>query len=256
MEVVEVPIRLIDAPKVLPRWAIEGPALQELADSIAHHGLLQPVTVVRAGERFRLVAGNRRLHACRERLGWDTIPAVVLEGPVEEGALTAVENLQRQNLDPVEEAVLFATVMDDRGITQEEMAELIGKSRSYVAKRLMLLELDEETLQSIVDGEITWTHALELKRLDDLDQRGYYLHLARDHGVNVRVLRSWVDEALAQPAPEREPSESVELTDLPKPPAIEPLRCTLCGATERETILTFIPVCYRDKAELERILEE
>jgi len=254
MEVKELPIDQIDQPRMLPRWGIDGPGLQELAESIRTHGLIQPIAVVRAGERYRLVAGNRRLHACRDLLGWDTIPAVVHEGLDSEEGATAVENLQRLDLDPVEQALMFAQLIQDRGMTQDEVAALVGKQRTFVAKRLMLLDLDELTLAAVVNGEISWTHALELRRIEDPDRRLYYLDLAKHHGVNVRILRGWVDEELRRPTTDTPPPTfDYESTQVQAPP-LEPMRCTLCGASERERILVFIPVCQQDRDELVRIV--
>lgn len=254
METKDIPMELILEPRLTPRWGIEDESLRELAEDIADRGLLQPVAVVPEGERYRLVAGNRRLHACRDLLGWDSISAVVHAADLDQSGATAAENLHRLDLDPVEEALMFASILQDQDLTQEELAERINKSRSYVAKRLMLLDLDDATLGAIINNQISWTHGIELKRLEDMDQRQYFLDLAVNHGVNVRILRQWIDDALAQPtaAPVQtyDASEPIELP----PVQYEKLRCMFCQRTEDEVMLSFVPVCQADKRELQRLL--
>ncbi len=255
-EFTEIPIPEIQDPMLKPRWPGWEGDLHELAASIEELGLLQPITVTRVDGGYRLIAGNRRLHACRDLLGWDTIPAIVVEIGDREVEATVVENLQRLNLDPVEEAFMFASILEDQGKTQEEVARAIGKSRSYVAKRLMLLDLDPETLAEISKGTISWTHGLELKRVEDIERRHYLLELAVNHGVNVRVLRGWVDEELIGPPTTAEGPEALpEPAPLP-PVQIEKLRCLLCGRDETQAIITFVPMCYPDKQELERLLQQ
>lgn len=256
MKIKTIPINQIDQPKLRPRWNVNDSELRELANSIAESGLIQPIAVVPFEGHFRLIAGNRRLHACRDMLGWEEIEAVVHEQSLSEEDATTVENLHRRDLDPIEEAVLFGTRLNEEGLTQTELGKRIGKSRSYIAKRLMLLDLDDKTIQAIIDGQITWTHGLELKRLEDVDRRHYYLGITITNGVNVRVLRDWVNQELARPPQEAKEPVPEEDLDWEQSPAYEPLRCAICGRDENTVILHFLPVCARDKRQLETALEE
>jgi len=255
MQIKTIPIDQIDQPLILPRWQITNPELQELANSIAETGLIQPIAVVAFEDRYRLVAGNRRLHACRDLLGWTEIEAVIHDQTLSEQDATAVENLHRVDLDPIEEAVLFGTRINQEKLTQTELAQRIGKSRSYIAKRLMLLDLDDKTIQAIIDKQISWTHGLELKRIEDLDRRMYYLGITVTNGVNVRILRDWINQELSRPSQEaQEPLTEETLFEGSSAP-YEPLRCAICGRDENEVILHFVPICARDKRELDKVLE-
>lgn len=154
-----------------PRQQIAPESLQELADSIREHGVLQPVVVTRlAGdgpERYQLIAGERRLEAAR-LAGLARVPAVVREaGPEQELELALVENLQRADLSPLEEAAAYQRLMDEFGLTQEQVATKVGKSRPAVANVLRLLGLQPGVRVALARGEISEGHARALLGLRD-----------------------------------------------------------------------------------------
>ncbi len=151
-----------------PRKNFDDEKLTELAQSIAKHGVLQPLLVRPMPDgSYRLVAGERRWRAARIA-GVSEVPVVIKEMSDEEAAVFAlVENLQRADLDPVEEAQGFRKLMDDFGLTQEQVSERVGKSRPAVSNAMRLLKLPEQVLKSLSSGELSAGHARALAGLDD-----------------------------------------------------------------------------------------
>jgi ParB family transcriptional regulator, chromosome partitioning protein len=155
-----------------PRARFDPAALRELADSIREHGVLQPVVVTQAGSdlgpmTYQLIAGERRLQAAR-MAGLSRMPVVVREAAGKELLeIALVENLQRQDLNPLEEAQAFRSLADAFGLTQEQIAARVGRSRVAVANTLRLLSLEEDIRASLASGQITEGHARALLGIDD-----------------------------------------------------------------------------------------
>ncbi len=148
-----------------PRQIFSQEKISELTQSIRTYGLLQPVIVCRKGKKYQLVAGERRLLACRE-LGWQTITAVVKQ--VSDSAVAAmalIENLQREDLNFIEEARGYARLMQEFGFTQEALAQRIGKSQSSIANKIRLLKLSSRVQLQLVEGNLTERHARALLKL-------------------------------------------------------------------------------------------
>jgi ParB family chromosome partitioning protein len=155
----EIPTGLIDPNPHQPRHHIHEEALDDLVQSIKLHGILQPLIVTRNGERFQIIAGERRFRSA-ERLGLPSVPAVVRDSrELEQLELAIVENVQRENLNPVEEAHGYQQLADEFGLTQEEIAKKVGKSRASVANALRLLSLPTEMLTALREGKLTGSHA-------------------------------------------------------------------------------------------------
>jgi ParB family chromosome partitioning protein len=153
-----------------PRKVFDSEGLEELRQSIARHGVLQPITVRREGNGFEIISGERRWRAARNA-GLEVIPAVVREDVSDEVSLelAIVENIQRMDLDPVEKARGYRALMDRVGLTQEQVAERMGIKRSSVANQLRLLDLPEEALEALSQGMITAGHAKALLGLGDAE---------------------------------------------------------------------------------------
>ncbi|MEW6770638.1 MAG: ParB/RepB/Spo0J family partition protein [Bacillota bacterium] len=171
-------------------WDEEG--IKELAESIAEHGLLQPVVVRPLGDGYELVAGERRWRACR-LLGWESIPALVREYD-EVGTATAllVENLQRENLNPLEEALAYRRLIEEFGLSQEEVARRVGKSRAAVANGLRLLHLPPGVLRLLKTGELTAGHARALLSIGDRAVQEGLAREAVERGLSVRAVEAAV----------------------------------------------------------------
>ncbi len=163
--VIFVPARAIRPNPEQPRKIFKEAALQDLAESIRQHGILQPLSVRRVGNTYELVAGERRLRAA-QRAGLTEIPCIVMTMDQQESGMAAmVENLQRQDLDFIEEARGIARLMEHCRLSQEQAAEILGRSQSSVANKLRLLKHSDEVLDALRQGELTERHARALLRL-------------------------------------------------------------------------------------------
>lgn len=185
----ELDINEIEPNKEQPRKDFDEEALSELADSISRHGLLQPIVVrPRPNGRYEIIAGERRWRACR-LAGLYTVPALIKEMD-ELGAAEAalVENLQREDLNPYEEALGYSTLIERFSLTQEDAAERVGKSRAAVANALRLLKLPEKMLNALREGKISAGHARALLAAEGEKQEEMFrLALA---GASVRSLEA------------------------------------------------------------------
>lgn len=170
-----------------PRQIFEHESLDELKRSIQRHGVLQPIIVRREGDQVFLIAGERRWRACRE-LGMKTIPAIIRESSGQENLeLALVENIQRQNLNAIEEAQAYQQLVS-RGLTVEQLADQLGKSRPFVSNRIRLLELEEPIRDAVSRGTITAGHARALLGIKDPDERRQAFRELLEGGGTVRTL--------------------------------------------------------------------
>jgi ParB family transcriptional regulator, chromosome partitioning protein len=160
---IQVPVSAITPNPMQPRTALDPDSLAELAASIREHGLIQPLLVTQLGpERYQLIAGERRWQAAR-LLGLSTVPVILKEAtPQQVLELALVENLQRTDLNPLEAASAFQQLIDEFGLTQDEVAHRVGKSRVAVTNTLRLLRLPSELKQALADGLIREGHARAL----------------------------------------------------------------------------------------------
>ena len=166
--VIGLKLSLIDPRADQPRKHFDEEALQGLADSILKNGVFQPILVREYGEgRYQIIAGERRFRASK-LAGLSEIPAIILDKDNQKTAQIAlIENIQREDLNPVEEAFGYGALIEKFGLTQEQVAKQVGKSRPAVANMLRLLELPEEALEMLRNGDITAGHARALLALDD-----------------------------------------------------------------------------------------
>lgn len=182
-----------------PRKNFDDDAVSELADSIAQHGLIQPIVVTPlANGRYSIVAGERRWRACR-LAGLNEVPVIVKEATKQElMEIALIENLQREDLNPVEEAFGYRSLIESFGLTQEEVATRMGKSRSAVTNALRLLNLNEDELDALKNGLITAGHARCLIGIEDADVRAKMLAAAID-GASVRDIERMAQLAKKTP---------------------------------------------------------
>lgn len=184
--ITELKLTEIEPNKNQPRKQFDDAALQELADSIRQYGLLQPITVrPMSNLSYQIVAGERRWRASR-LAGLETVPVIIREmNDIECMEIAMIENLQREDLNPVEEAQGYKQLMDAFNMTQEQVAQAVGKSRSAVANSLRLLALGEDILSLLQDGKITSGHARALLAIEDIAERENAAQLAVN-GATVR----------------------------------------------------------------------
>jgi ParB family chromosome partitioning protein len=184
--VLEVLVEQITPNPHQPRQAFDPVKLQELADSIAAHGLIQPLVVTRVAGNYQLIAGERRWRAS-QLAGLTTVPVIVKETtPQQMLELALVENIQRADLNPLEEAEAYAQLMQEFGLTQEAVAERVGKSRTAVANIVRLLNLPEDARAALASGEITEGHARALLSLKKQRDQLNLLATILNRGLNVR----------------------------------------------------------------------
>ena len=253
-----IPLRDIRPNPLQPRTTFHPGDLAELESSLKTHGLLQPVVVRNApsGNGFELVAGERRFRAAT-RLGWTDIPAIVRQ--VDDSALLTlalIENLQRSDLNPVEEAEGYRKLIDDFGLTQAEVAEAIGKERSTVANILRLLHLPASVRKLLQDGGLSVGHARALLGLND--QRAM-AELAREivaNGLTVRDVEKRVRGSINKPLPRK------QTTGPNKPAAAAGIEEDLRRFLQTDVTLTVerdgsgtVKLAFYSADDLERILD-
>lgn len=251
----DIAIADIDPNTSQPRKEFDKDTLDQLADSIRQAGVLSPIIVVENGSRFRIVAGERRFRAAR-LAGLETVPCIVrsmTDAQQMEAAL--IENLQREDLNPIEEASAIRSLMQECGYTQEEAAKRLGKSRPAVANLLRLLSLPQEVMDMVVAGQLSAGHA---RVLAGISPESRQLELARQcmlHDYSVRKLEELTQK---QPSPRRmvEPSTAKALTA--ELHALQNamrealgVKTTLTGNEKRGKIL----LTYSSTEELEHIYE-
>jgi ParB family chromosome partitioning protein len=182
---IEIPIARIRPNPRQPRQRIGQAELETLAASIVAHGVLQPILVIETIDGYQLVAGERRLRAS-QLAGLERIPAIIRQlADRDQLELALVENLQREDLGPLEEANAFRSLVDDFGMSQEEIAGRVGRARSTVANTLRLLDLDQSVQAALVDGSITEGHARALGGLTT-DQQVRVIGTVVDQQLSVR----------------------------------------------------------------------
>jgi ParB family chromosome partitioning protein len=181
----EIPISRIERNPYQPRQHVDREALEALADSIRRHGVIQPILVTETIDGYQLVAGERRLRAA-EMAGLDRIPAVVRQTvPREQLELALVENIQRADLNPMEEAHAYLQLLEEFGLTQQELAARVGRSGSAISNTLRLLDLSARVQKAVQDGAITEGHARALGALDERGQEEL-LAVVVARGLSVR----------------------------------------------------------------------
>jgi ParB family chromosome partitioning protein len=199
----EVPVDQIERNPDQPRQRFEGAALDELAASIREHGIVQPLVVSRVSDdRYRLIIGERRWRAA-QLAGLAAVPVVVKEASERATLeLALVENLQRSDLNPLEEAEAYGRLMQEFGLTQQEVAQRVGKSRAAVANTLRLLSLPETLKRAVIEELITEGHARAILGLPDRQQQLAVLERVERDGLTVRQTEELV-RRLNEPAEPR-----------------------------------------------------
>ena len=204
----EVAVDLIVPNPMQPRQALDAEALQELADSIREHGLIQPLIVTSIQDtasdaQYQIIAGERRWEAAK-MAGLSMVPVVVKEAtPQKMLELALVENIQRADLNPLEEAAAYRQLMDDFGLTQEQVAEKVGKSRVTVANSVRLLRLPDEIKRALAEGQISEGHARALLALNKEADQLKILEAVVKKGLSVRQTEEMVRRIVAGAQPRR-----------------------------------------------------
>lgn len=197
-----LPLETIERSPDQPRKRFEEEKLEELTASVREHGVVEPIVVRRAGGKYQIIAGERRWRAA-QRAGLTAIPAVVREASDRQAfELALVENLQRTDLNPIEEAEAFEVLSE--GMTQEEVAKRVGKDRSTVANALRLLRLPEEVRDRVRAGELDMGHARAILSLEHPEEMKKLAERAVREGLSVRATEALVREKTRKKAKEKQ----------------------------------------------------
>jgi ParB family transcriptional regulator, chromosome partitioning protein len=249
---VELPISAIARNPYQPRLGVEQEALEELAASIAEHGILQPILVTQTPAGYRLIAGERRLRAS-EIAGLDRIPAVIRSASDSDQLSWAlIENLQRADLNALEEAQAFQRLVDEFGLTHDEIAHRVGRARSTITNTLRLLELSPEVQQAVLAGQVSEGHARAIGGVTDHQLQETLLAQVVARGLSVRQTEKLARRARTAAGPRKRTQTS---------PDVERLERGLREALATKVTLSSarkggrITIEYYDEDDLERIYE-
>ena len=197
--VVFLPARSIRPNPAQPRKVFRAEALEELSDSIRRHGILQPLSVRRCGSSYELIAGERRLRAA-QMAGLSEIPCIIMQMDDRESGMAAmIENLQRQDLDFIEEAMGIANLMALYSMSQEQAARMLGKSQSAVANKLRILRHSDAVLTALRESNLTERHARALLRLAREETKLSAIVEIAKQGMSVARTEKYIEALLSQP---------------------------------------------------------
>ena len=200
-----------------PRREFSEDSIKELAETLDKDGLLQPIVVREDGDQYEIIAGERRYRAAKS-LGWETIPAIVKNMDDDQAAsLALIENLQREDLNPIDEAKAYTNLMKLNNLTQTALAKDMGKSQSYVANKLRLLKLGDEVQQALIEGKITARHGRALIGLSEDDQNRVLAEIEAK-GLNVKQTEEIAKdvEAYFNPKPKAKSEQKRVVNRIPK----------------------------------------
>lgn len=219
--VLELDLDMIEPNRKQPRKYFDETALEELAASLKAYGMIQPIVVKKSGEYYEIIAGERRWRAAKIA-GLTKVPVVIKkweEGEAFEAAL--VENLQREDLNPMEEAESYQRLQEEFGLSQEKIAEKVGKSRSAITNSLRLLQLDSRVRTLVVENKVTAGHARTLLPVTDGDDQFELAEMIIDEGLSVRAVEALVKSYLAKAENPVEKEEELSKADEREYRAIE-----------------------------------
>ncbi|MGY4688222.1 nucleoid occlusion protein [Salibacterium sp. K-3] len=202
-EIKYIPVEKITANPFQPRTIFQEEKIAELAQSIRTHGLLQPITVREKEDRYEIIAGERRWRAVLS-LGMNEVSAIVKNfNDTETASVALIENLQREELTAIEEAAAYAELLELHGLTQESLAQRLGKGQSTVANKMRLLHLNEETQQALKDKQITERHARALLQVKDPEKQKEILDAVIQSELNVKQTEERIREASEPEQPKK-----------------------------------------------------
>jgi len=256
---VEVDIDLLAPSEKQPRVQMDDAKLEELAQSIRENGIIQPILVQKIGDLYRIIAGERRWRAA-QRAGLLKVPVVVRDVPLDDERqllqLALIENIQRENLNAIDEAAAYHRLADEFGLTHDQIAAAVGKDRSSVANYVRLLKLADEVRAELVAGRLTMGHARALLALSDPAKQREASREVISRGLSVRETEV-LARRLASPSPERTAKPAPPANDVHTRAAEDRLRFALGTKVRilRRAQGGTIEISFGSEAELNRIYE-
>lgn len=249
-DILEIPLSEIRSNPYQPRKNFNEETIKELASSIKEHGIIEPIIVKKSIKGYELVAGERRCKAAKEA-GLEKIPAIIKDFNDQEMMEVALlENIQREDLNPIEEAVAYQNIIKLSNLTQEEFAKKFGKSRSYVTNLLGLLSLPEETQKLVISKELSMSHARSLSKLNDDYLINTLANKVVKEGMSVRTLENLINVQELPKKQKQERDSSVSIRNS----IYEKLLREKVG-TKVKISSKKIEIPYSDEQDLEQILE-
>jgi ParB family chromosome partitioning protein len=250
----EIPISQIQPNPFQPRKTFNEASIEELARSVRQHGIVQPLVVTRAGDKYKLIAGERRFRAA-QKAGLTTVPALIKEMMQEGDALqiALIENIQREDLNPIEEALAYHQLHDDFQLTQEEISKRVGKERSTVANFLRLLKLPDPVKKLLASGQLSMGHARALLAIDSPKKQQQLADRVVRKNLNVRQTEMLASESSPKTVEKKEKEKDVFTRD-----AEDKLQRTLRTRVEidRRRRGGVIHIRYGSEEELIRVVDE
>jgi ParB family chromosome partitioning protein len=250
----EIPISQIQPNPFQPRKTFNEASIDELARSVREHGIVQPLVVTRAGDKYKLIAGERRFRAA-QKAGLTTVPVLIKEMMAEGDALqiALIENIQREDLNPIEEAMAYHQLHDDFQLTQEEISRRVGKERSTVANFLRLLKLPDPVKKLLASGQLSMGHARALLAIESPKKQEQLAERVVRKNLNVRQTEMLASESSPKTAEKKEKEKDVFTRD-----AEDKLQRTLRTKVEidRRRRGGVIHIRYGSEDELIRVVDE
>jgi ParB family chromosome partitioning protein len=250
----EIPLSQIQPNPFQPRKTFNEASIEELARSVRQHGIVQPLVVTRSGDKYKLIAGERRFRAA-QKAGLTTVPVLIKEMMTEGDALqiALIENIQREDLNPIEEAMAYHQLHDDFQLTQEEISRRVGKERSTVANFLRLLKLPDPVKKLLASGQLSMGHARALLAIESPKKQEQLADRVVRKNLNVRQTEMLASESSPKTAEKKEKEKDVFTRD-----AEDKLQRTLRTKVEidRRRRGGVIHIRYGSEDELIRVVDE
>ncbi|WP_017725807.1 nucleoid occlusion protein [Halalkalibacterium ligniniphilum] len=214
-EVKQLPMKEIVPNRFQPRTIFDDERIEELAQTIRTHGIIQPIVVRERDGKYEIIAGERRFRAVT-KLGWEHIPAIIKEfNDSQTASVALIENLQREGLTAIEEAVAYAKLIELHGLTQESLAQRLGKGQSTIANKLRLLHLSEKVQEGILERKISERHARALLAIKDESLQVKMFDEIIEKGLNVKQTEERVKQLLeGVPQPKKKPTRKAYSKDM------------------------------------------
>ena len=239
-KVVELDVNDVLPNRFQPRIKFNEDSINELCESIKEHGVIQPIVVRSMGDKYEIIAGERRYKASL-LAGKRTIPAVITNLNDKDSAEVAlIENVQRKDLTPIEEAISYKKILDMGYLTQEELAVKLGKTQSTVANKLRLLNLDEEVQEAVLEEKISERHARSLLKLSDVNQQRKMLSKIIENRLTVRRTDEEIAKVLNGEADDEEQNEKEMVKAIPNPFVVEKIPAEKLPVIEPENIVNSV----------------
>ncbi len=258
--VIEVEINQVEPGPGQPRKNFDKEKIDALAESIKEHGIIQPLIVTREENRYYIIAGERRWRAAKAA-GFKTIPVIERNATTKEVLeLALVENIQREDLNPIEEAEAYAKLLQDYSMTQEQVAAMVGKSRSAIANMLRLLHFSEKVKNLLISGELTTGQARPILALESMQEQDSAAEYILKSGLNARQAEQYVKK-LTEKSKQKIQSEEKDISEQIKQQEVRFVQDRLRTSLGTKVILNDhngrgkITIEYYSKDERERLIE-